>query len=76
MAEDDTALRRTPGTESSETRSSTASFFSIMSAQTPSTETAQGWPKSRASFGALIGIFSRSVGPSLAIWANAVQFPF
>jgi hypothetical protein len=27
-----------------------------------------------ANFRALIGIFSQSVGPSLAIWANPVQF--
>jgi hypothetical protein len=27
-----------------------------------------------ANFKALIGIFSQSVGPSLAIWANPVQF--
>ena len=27
-----------------------------------------------ANFKALIGIFSQSVGPSLAIWANLVQF--
>ena len=29
-----------------------------------------------ANFRALIGIFSQSVGPSLAIWANPVQFSF
>ena len=38
------------------------------------TKIVQGWPKLRASFRALIGIFSQSVGPSLAIWANPVQF--
>jgi hypothetical protein len=34
----------------------------------------QGWPKFWANFRALIGIFSQSVGPSLTIWANPVQF--
>ena len=34
----------------------------------------QGRPKLRANFRALVGIFSQSVGPSLAIWANPVQF--
>jgi hypothetical protein len=29
-----------------------------------------------ANFRDLIGIFSQSVGPSLAIWANPVQFSF
>ena len=38
------------------------------------TETAQGWPKLWANFRARIGIFSQTVGPSLAIWANPVQF--
>jgi hypothetical protein len=33
-----------------------------------------GWPTLWANFRALIGIFSQSVGPSLAIWANPVQF--
>jgi hypothetical protein len=37
---------------------------------------AQGWPKLWANFKALVGIFSQSVGPSLAIWANPVQFSF
>ena len=40
------------------------------------TKIVQGWPKSWANFEALIGIFSQSVGPSLAIWANPVQFSF
>ena len=34
----------------------------------------QGWPKMRVNFKALIWIFSQSVGPSLAIWADPVQF--
>ena len=34
----------------------------------------QGWPKLRANFNDLTGILSQSVGPSLAIWANPVQF--
>ena len=34
----------------------------------------QGRPKLWANFRALIGIFSQTVGPSLAIWANLVQF--
>ena len=34
----------------------------------------QGWPKFWATFGAPIGIFSQSVGLSLAIWASPVQF--
>jgi hypothetical protein len=37
-------------------------------------ENCTGWPKLWANFKALIGIFSQSVGPSLAIWANPVQF--
>jgi hypothetical protein len=43
---------------------------------TPSTWTkiAQGRPKLWAKFKALIGIYSQSVGQSLAIWANPVQF--
>jgi hypothetical protein len=40
------------------------------------TKIAQGWPKLRANFRALVWIFSQSVGPSLAIWANPVQFLF
>jgi hypothetical protein len=41
------------------------------------TKIAQGWPKLWASFRALIGmIFSQTVGPSLAIWVNPVQFSF
>jgi hypothetical protein len=39
----------------------------------PRTKIAQSWPKLWANFRALIGIFSQSVGPSLAIWANPVQ---
>ena len=38
------------------------------------TKIVQGWPKLWANVRALIGIFSQSVGPSLAIWANPVQF--
>ena len=34
----------------------------------------QGWPILWANFRALIGISSQSVRPSLAIWANPVQF--
>ena len=40
------------------------------------TKIVQGWPKLWADFRALTGIFSQSVGPSLAIWANPVQFSF
>ena len=40
------------------------------------TEVVQGWPKLWANFIALIGIFSQSVGPSLAVWANPVHFSF
>ena len=40
------------------------------------TKIAQGWPELWADFRELIGIFSQTVGPSLAIWANPVQFPF
>jgi hypothetical protein len=40
------------------------------------TKIVQGWPKLWANFRALIGIFSQSVRPSLAIWANPVQFLF
>jgi hypothetical protein len=40
------------------------------------TKIVQGWSKLLANFKALIGIFSQSVGPSLAIWANPVQFSF
>jgi hypothetical protein len=40
------------------------------------TKIVQGWPKLWANFKALIGIFSQRVGPSLAIWANHVQFSF
>jgi hypothetical protein len=42
----------------------------------PLTKIVQGWPKFWANFRALIGIFSQSVGPSLAIWANPVKFSF
>ena len=42
--------------------------------QTPVTKIVQGWPKLWANFRALIGIFSQTFGPSLAIWANPVQF--
>ena len=42
----------------------------------PRTKIVQGWPKLWANFRALIGISSQSVGPSLAIWANSVQFSF
>jgi hypothetical protein len=38
------------------------------------TKTVQGWPKFLANFRAPIGIFSQSVGPSLAIWATPVRF--
>jgi hypothetical protein len=38
------------------------------------TKIVQGWPKLWANFRALIGIFSQSVGPSVTIWANPVQF--
>ena len=41
-----------------------------------SNEILKGWPKLWANFKALIGNFSKSVGPSLAIWANPVQFSF
>jgi hypothetical protein len=40
------------------------------------TKSLQGWPKLWASFKDLIWIFSQSVGLSLAIWANLVQFSF
>ena len=41
----------------------------------PVTEIVRGRPKLWANFRALTGIFSQSVhGPSLAIWANPVQF--
>ena len=40
------------------------------------TKIVQGWPKLWANFRPLIGIFSQSVGPSLTIWANPVQFSF
>jgi hypothetical protein len=40
----------------------------------PRTKIVQGWPKLWANFRALIVIFSQSVGPSLAMWANPVQF--
>jgi hypothetical protein len=40
------------------------------------TKVVQGWPKLWANFIALIGIFSQSVGPSLAVWANPVHFSF
>ena len=40
----------------------------------PPTKVVQGWPKLRANFRAVLGIFSQSVGPSLAIWANPVHF--
>ena len=38
------------------------------------TKIVQGWPKLWANFSALIGIFSQKFEPSLAIWANPVQF--
>jgi hypothetical protein len=38
------------------------------------TKIVQGWPKFWANVRALIGILSQSVGPSLANWANPVQF--
>ena len=44
--------------------------------QALNTKTAQGWPKLWANVRALFGIFSQSVGPCLAIWANPVQFSF
>ena len=42
------------------------------------TKIVQGWPKLWANFTALdlMGVFSQSVGPSLAIWANPVHFFF
>jgi hypothetical protein len=40
----------------------------------PVTKIVQGWPKLWANFRALIGFFSQTVGPSLAIWVNPVQF--
>ena len=40
----------------------------------PLTKIAQGWPKLWANVKALVGIYSQNVGPSLAIWANPVQF--
>ena len=40
------------------------------------TKIVQGSPKLWANFRALIGIFSQSVEPSLAIWVNPVQFSF
>ena len=39
-------------------------------------ENCTGCPKLWANFRALPGIFSQSVGPSLAIWANPVHFSF
>jgi hypothetical protein len=42
--------------------------------EAPLTKIVQGRAKLWANFRALIGIFSQSVGPSLAIWANPVQF--
>ena len=38
------------------------------------TKILQGWPKLWTNFRALIGIFSQSLGLSLAIWANPVEF--
>jgi hypothetical protein len=38
------------------------------------TKIVQGWPKLWANFRALIGIFSQTVGPSLAFWANLYNF--
>jgi hypothetical protein len=38
------------------------------------TKIVQGWPKLWAKFKAPIGIYSQSVEPSLATWANPVQF--
>ena len=40
------------------------------------TKIARGWRKLWANIRALIGILSHGVGPSLAIWANLVQFSF
>jgi hypothetical protein len=40
------------------------------------TRIVQDWPKLWANFKTLIWIFSQSVGPSLAIWANPVRFSF
>ena len=37
------------------------------------TKIVQGWPKLWANFRALIGVFSQTVGPSLAIRAHPVQ---
>ena len=51
-------------------------IFSDRAALATLTKIVQGWPKLWASFRALIGIFSQSVGPSLAIWADPVQFSF
>jgi hypothetical protein len=38
------------------------------------TKIVRGWPKLWANFGALMGTFSQSSGPSLAIRANPVHF--
>ena len=38
------------------------------------TKIVQGWPKLRANLRALILIFSQSVGPRLAIWADPAHF--
>ena len=40
------------------------------------TKIVKGWPNFWANFRARIGIFSQSVGPSLAIWVNPVQNSF
>jgi hypothetical protein len=40
----------------------------------PVTKIVKGWPKLWANFRVLLGIFGQSVGPSLTIWANPVQF--
>ena len=42
----------------------------------PQTKIVQGWPRLWINFKALVGIFSQNIGPSLAIRANPVQFPF
>jgi hypothetical protein len=55
--------------------SAAIAFSAATSASLPTlTKIVQGWPKLWANFRDSIGIFSQSVGPSLAIWANPVQF--
>ena len=53
-----------------------ASTSTPRSVETCGRKTAQGWPRLPANFMAPIGIFSQSLGPSLAIWANPVQISF